>query len=265
LPLLGPLLGLLFVLVFGACRVDVSVGVDVDDHGGGEVRARARLDPSAVVELGPSPEERIRLDDLEAAGWDIEGPTVQDDGGLEVTATHGFADAAEGRRVIADLGGGVPGVGGKSGDPGPFRDFRIEQHRSLLKTRTELGGTVDLSAGLGSFADPDLQAALGGTADAPLGVTAEQLERRLGAALDRLFGLQVAARLPGRVVSNAATETDNGAVWAPALGERIVLEASSEQWQVRRLAFGAVAVAAAVVFVVVVMRGRRRRGVTITG
>ena len=231
--------------------MDVSVGIDADAQGGGEVRAQARLDGPAVTQLGgPDPGERIRLDDLRQAGWEIEGPTKQDDGGLEIVATHDFDSPQEAEALVGDLGG----------DPGPLRSFRVTQRRSFLKTTTEFRGTVDLQAGLGAFTDPDLQAALGATADRPLGVTTQALEQRLGAALDRLFGLQVAVRLPGAVTSNAPTETDNGAVWAPSLGEEVVLEASSERWNVANLAGAGVAILSALALAgTLAARARARR------
>ena len=237
-----------------ACRVDVSVGITADDRGGGEVRAQARLDGTAVAELGGAdPGERILLDDLARAGWKVEGPTMQDDGGLEVVATHPFSTPQEAEALVADLGG----------DPGPLRGFAIEHRRTFLKTTTEFTGTVDLRAGLGAFSDPDLDEALGATVDAPLGVTPQALEQRLGAAIDRLFGLQVAVRLPGEVASNAPTETDNGAVWAPALGDELVLEATSEQWNVTNIAGAGVAALSALAFAAWLVT-RRRRDLTVT-
>ena len=230
----------------------MSVGIDADDHGGGEVRAQARLDGSAVSQLGgPDPGKRIRVADLERAGWKIEGPTTQDDGGLEIVATHRYDTPQEAEALVADLGG----------DPGPLRNFDVTQRRTFLKTTTDFKGTVDLQAGLGAFTDPDLQRALGATAEAPLGVTTQALEKRLGAALDRLFGLQVAVRLPGDVESNAPTETDNGAVWAPSLGEEVVLEATSEQWNVANIAGATTAVVSALALAAVLTStAARRRG-----
>jgi len=67
-------------------------------------------------------------------------------------------------------------------------------------------------------------------------VTPAALEKRFGAPVDHLLGLQVAVRLPGKVTANAPTGTDHGAVWAPSLGEDTVLEAHAEHWNVRNLA-----------------------------
>lgn len=241
-------------LATSACRVDVSVGVDARDDGGGEVRATARLDGAAVAELGGAvPGAGIRLDDLRDAGWAIEGPTEQDDGGVEIVATHDFDSAEEAKALVADLGG----------EAGPLRAFSLRQRRTFLKTNTELRGTVDLRAGLGAFTDPDLQTALGATVDSPLGVTTAALERRLGADLERLFGLQVSVRLPGETTSNAPTETGGTAVWAPALGDEVVVEASSEQWNLGNVA-GAAAAGASGLALIAVLATRARRHLTVT-
>jgi len=233
------------------------VGVDADADGTGRVRAAAVLDADAVDELvgeaagdpaESDPATRIKVDDLRAAGWTVTGPEPTDDGGLEVVATHRFGDAAEARRLVAEV----------AGDPGPFRDVSLRQTRSFFKTRTDFAGTVDLDAGLGAFTDPDLRTALEATDEAPLGVTTAQLEAKLGEAIDRMFGLQVAVRLPGRVTSNAPTETDNGAVWAPSLGEEVVLEASSERWNVANIV-ALVAGLLSAAGLVAVLAGRTRR------
>lgn len=242
-------------LATSACRVDVSVGIDAHDDGGGEVRAQARLDGPAVSQLGgPDPGDRIRLDDLRKAGWEIEGPTKQDDGGLEIVATHPYDTAEEAERLVADLGG----------DPGPLRAFTVRQQRSFLKTTTEFAGTVDLRQGLGAFTDPDLRQALEGTDAAPLGVTTEALEKRLGSPLDRMIGVQVAVRLPGRLESNAPTEAADSAVWAPALGDEAVLEASSERWNLTNIIGAATAAASGLGLVGLLLLRRRRPDLTVT-
>ena len=245
------------VALTGACRVDVSVGIDAEADGTGRVRAAALLDDEAVDRLvgeaagdpaTSDPATRIKVDDLRSAGWTVTGPRPTDDGGLEVVATHPFDDVAEARRLLSEI----------AGDPGPFRDVTLRQDRGFFKTTTAFEGTVDLAAGLGSFTDPELREALEATDEAPLGVTQAQLEQRLGEAIERMFGLQVAVRLPGRVASNAPTETGNGAVWAPSLGEEVVLEASSERWNVANVVAALVAILGGLALAVVLWRNRRR-------
>lgn len=244
--------------------MDVNVGIQSDADGTGRVRVAATLDRGAVEQLvgqaagdpdAVDPATRIKVDDLRKAGWTIDGPTETEGGGLDVVATHRFADAAEARALVDDVGG----------DPGPFRDVRLRQERTFFKTRTEFRGTVDLGRRLGAFTDPELRQALEATDQAPLGITDAQLEQRLGAALDRLFGLHVAVRLPGDLrSSNAPTTTDNGAVWTPSLGETVQLEAASERWNVGNLVALAAALSAAAALVALLLQRRGRPLLTVT-
>ena len=219
------LLAVLAVVVTGACRVDVSVGLDADADGGGRVRVTARLDGAAVAQLGgPEPADRLRLDDLRDAGWRIDGPTPQDDGGLEVVATHGFDDDAEAEALLEDVGA--------------LQGFDLEQHRTFFTTTTKVTGAVDLQEGLGTFTDADLEQALGASPDAPMGVAIASLEKRFGAPIDRLLGLQLAVRLPGTLdadATNAPTTAGRSAVWSPALGTRVAVQAESHRWNVRNV------------------------------
>src|SRR5439155_20072767 len=101
---------------------------------------------------------------------------------------------------------------------------------------------VDLTAGLGSIGDESLRRALGGTA---AGVSAPELQRQLGVALDQVFTVRVNVRLPG------ARRT-----WEPRLGTRAVLVASGSTLDRRRVVLVAVAAAAAIALVVVFIRRR---------
>ena len=256
----------LVALGSSACRVDVSVGLDSGADGTGRVRARATLDAEAVTELvgqaAGSPETvdpatRIKLDDLREAGWTIDGPSPTDGGGLEVVATHDYDDPQEARRLLAEVGG--------TEATSPFKAIDLRQERGFFRTTTRFRGTVDLDAGLGSFTDPELRRALEATPDAPIGITQEQLERRLGEAVDRMFGLQFAVRLPGRLQdANAPTRTDDGAVWAPRLGEEVTLEATSERWNVVNVVALAIALTTAAVLLAVLLRRRPVEPLTVT-
>jgi hypothetical protein len=253
----------LLALATSACRVDVHVGLDADADGGGRVRASAVLDGDAVERLvgeaagdpeRSDPATRIKVDDLRDAGWTVTGPEPTEGGGLEVVATHDYDDPAEARRLLAEL----------AGDPGPIRDVVLRQERTFFKTTTDFEATFDLAAGLGAFTDPELREALGATDEAPLGITAEQLERQLGEAVERMLGLQVAVRLPGDVTSNAPTAIDDGGVWTPRLGEEVVLEARSERWNLVNLVALVVAVVSAALLAGRVLRHRRTRDLTVT-
>ena len=232
----------------GACRVDVAVGLDSDPDGTGTVTATATLDAEAVAELvgqaagdpdEADPATRIKVDDLRDAGWtvDVQDPTETADGRLVVTATHDYDDEDEARRLLTDLG--------------PFRDVTLEQTKTFAKTTTTFDATVDLTTGLAAFTDADLRQALEATDEAPLGVTQQQLEARLGRPLADLFALEVEGTLPG-----ATTGTTSGTV---TLGQRLVLDAEAERWNVANLASLAVAVTSGLALAATLALRRRQR------
>lgn len=223
----------------------MSASIDADADGSGEVKVTARLDRQAVEAVGEL-DKQLKFDDLVTAGWQVEGVKVQDDGGAEIVVQHGFTSPAEAKRLVADV----------AGEHGPFKGFALEQRRTFFKTHTSFRGTVNLQDGLAAFSDPRLQEALGGQ---PLGVTQAELERRLGAPVNQVFGLQVAVGLPGKVESNAPTKTRGTAVWAPKLGEQVALDATAEQWNVRNVALLSVSLASWTALAAVVVVRRRSR------
>jgi hypothetical protein len=248
-PRLAAALAALAALVLPACQVTTSVGVNARSNGSGEVRAVVTLDKDAAGQV-PDLGSKLRVADLRAAGWRVDGPKPTAAGGLTVSARKAFATPAEAAVVIGQL----------SGPSGPFQDFAMRRTRSFAKTRLAFRGTVDLSKGLASFSDPALRSRLGGT---DLGFDPAQLQSRLGQALARVFPVKVSVRLPGQVASNAPLRAGNGAQWSPAFGEHVTLVASSEQWNAGNLAAAAVSVAAALALagwlVAVNMRSRSSR------
>jgi hypothetical protein len=242
------LLVALALVACGACKLDVAVAVDTRADGRGDVQVTAVLDREAARMMGDV-DERLRTADLRRAGWEVDAPEVRSDGSVEVVVRHGFAGPGDAQRVLADV----------AGDGGPFRGFVVRQRHTFWRTTTSFAGTVDLGKGIEAFADTELARQLGG--GPALGVPVDQLERRLGGPVDRLFGLQVSVRLPGKVEeSNAPTEGAGGAVWSPKLGEQASLQATAAQWNARNIALLAVAVAAALAAVgVAAVRRLRRR------
>lgn len=237
--------------VFGACRVDASVEVKADRGGGGRVEIQAVLDAAAVAQLGgATPEKRLALDDLRAAGWNVARPTRQPDGGLEVAASQDFDDPQEAEILLEEVAG--PG--------GPLQDIALRQERSFLKTVTSFAATVDLEDRLGAFTDPALRQALAGPNGEALGVSDTQLERRFGAPVDQMFGLHVVAALPGDPQANVPTKANGHPQWSPAFGAVTQIEARSEVWNVRNLvAAGAGAGAAVGLVALFTARLRRQR------
>ncbi|MEC9000906.1 MAG: HAD-IA family hydrolase [Actinomycetota bacterium] len=143
--LIGVLVGTL-----AACRVDATVTVDVADDGTGTVAVDVVADAAAVDALG-SLDERVRTDDLLAAGWQIDGPTTEDTGVGRVTATKAFDHPDRLPVVLAEVLG-----------PTAVSDVRLDRRREFAKTTWRLSGTIDLSGGLDLLADDDLAVALDG-------------------------------------------------------------------------------------------------------
>jgi hypothetical protein len=218
-------------LLLGGCQVTTAVGVDARADGSGTVRATVTLDKDAAGRV-PDLASKLRVGDLRAAGWRIDGPVALADGGARVQASKSFATPRQAEAVVAEL----------AGPQGPFRRFTLRRERSFAKTRLAFRGDVDLTRGLGSFSDEQLRARLGGS---DLGFDPAELQGKLGRALAQVFPVTVAVRLPGAVTSNAPGRAGNGAEWKPSLGEQVVLTAASEQWNTKNLAFAALALLSA--------------------
>ncbi|HEX2700252.1 MAG TPA: hypothetical protein VHM89_08640, partial [Acidimicrobiales bacterium] len=115
-------------------------------------------------------------------------------------------------------------------------------------------GTVDLRAGLGAFGDAGLAEKLGGP---NLGIDPAAVERELGKPLSEAVHVAVVGRLPGTVESNAPSTSDDGAVWPVALGATASIAASSEAWNVVRLAFAGLAVVSGLTLLGLLVRRSR--------
>jgi len=234
---------LLLVLVAGACRVDVEVGIEAEADGSGRVRVEVEADREVVEAVDLS--KGLRTDDLQQAGWEVEGPTPRPEGGQRVVATKPFRTPAGAKLVIEEI----------TGADGPFRGFRLEQTRTFARTTTRLAGTVDLAEGIEAFGDPGLRTALGGS---DLGLDLGKLEQTAGAPLDQLVGIQVVVRLPGDVEANAPKVGGNEARYEVPLRQRLELTARSTAWNTFNLVAAGVAAFALLGLLTFLVTGRRR-------
>lgn len=238
------LAGLLAVLALGGCRADLSVSVEAGADGGGRVAATVTLDREAVAQV-PDLAAQLRVDDLEAAGWQVAGPSPVGDGGVTLRVSKRFTSSRGAARAIEEL----------SGAGGPFSSLRLTRQRGFFKTRTALVGAVDLGAGLGAFGDAALAEKLG----APnLGLDPAVVERELGTPLSEAVKVELVGRLPGPTTSNAPTSRGGDPVWPVVLGARRAVSASSSAWNVLSLAFAGVAALAGSALALVLVRRRRR-------
>jgi hypothetical protein len=228
-------------LLLAGCKVDTTLTIDVHDDGGGTVRVRVALDAEAVQNAetgGGKLEDRVRLGDLDAAGWTVSRWRRTRNGGATVTVRKDFANAGELANVVAEL----------NGTSGPLRNVKLERDRGLLSTRYKVSGAADLSQlTAGVAADPDLVARL--TAQR---VDVTQIEQRLAQQLNDAFHLRVRLVLPG-----GTKEID------PKPGKKVSLSTSESQVDTTRVALLAAAAALGLAGIVLFVRGelrsRRRR------
>jgi hypothetical protein len=211
------LVGALALLLVGACRLEVDVNVEVAKDGSGRVEVVAALDAEAVERLGGDLDAALALDDLEQTGWEVRGPTAENDGFTRIRVSKPFGTAEEAADVFAEI---APA-------DGPFQGFGVSRDTSFAMTEWGFGGRVDFSGGIEVFGDEALAAELDGE---PIGRDVAALEEQLGAPLSQLIDVRIDVRLPGEVTSNATTSATDGATWQVPFGaEPLVMEATGSE------------------------------------
>jgi hypothetical protein len=246
-----PLLSLLLPLALAtsACRIDTAVTVAVDEDGSGRVTVAVDLDAEATRRLPDLDEDGtsgvadlaalVRTDDLAAAGWTVDEPVEDDDGGVALAISRPFGTPDEADRILAEL----------TGPDGALRHLDVSRTASFGRTELGFSGTADLSGGLEAFGDDELAAVLDGE---PLGEDAAAIEEGAGVPLSEAVTVEITADLAGE-----------STVWAPRLGDApLAMDAQTTEPDVPVLVLAAVAVAAMVALaaVLVVRAVRSRRG-----
>lgn len=146
------LLVLFAAFALAACRVDTTVHVAVRPDGSGTITVTAVAD-SELVSKTPGLAEDLRFADVKNAGWQVEGPTKTDAGGLQVVVTHPFASPEEATALLRSL----------NGADGPLHDVTVTRTATKRQVVTGLTGSLKVTNGLAAFADPDVLAAIGGS------------------------------------------------------------------------------------------------------
>jgi hypothetical protein len=230
------------VLLLSACHIDATVRVQVHEDGSGVVQVRVVLDPEAVraAEAGDSTlETRVRLDDLPARGWTVAPWSRRADGSAILVLRRPFSSPAQLSVVMAEL----------NGPDGPLRAVGLHRGSDPVRTTFDFHALADL-AGVESGVASDEQLAANLAAQ---GVDVSGLDSALSARLRHSLRMNVAVVLPG-----AGTRA-----WHLPPGTRRVLETSSAQLDVSRVAwFGAAIILGASALALVFFGGRkaRRRG-----
>ena len=174
---------------------DVVMAAD----GTGAVTVTAVADAELLAKV-PGALADLRLDDLRAGGWTVQGPAPADGGGQRVVVSKAFGSPDEGAAVLGEL----------SGPAGPLHDVALEWRRSFATVRSGLAGTARLDGGLAGLGDAPLVAALGGKVG-----LADRITGDVGEGLK----LSVTAHLPGKVTDSTGTVGVDGTsvTWNPDL------------------------------------------------
>lgn len=223
-------LGALALVGLGGCEAAIRVGVEVGDRGSGTVTASVTLDREARAAFAGDIRDQLDVDDLEASGWDLQGPTRVGDGATRITLVKQFARPGDVAGVLRELDGGN----------GLLQRFTVEQDRSFFRTVTRFRGEVDLTEGIDSFTDERVRSEAGPS----LGASAEDLRRRIGAKVDEILPVTVGIRLPGDAEANAPRTSGGAAAWRPKLGEEVALRAEATRWHTATVGFTALALVA---------------------
>jgi hypothetical protein len=224
-------------LLLAGCKVDTTVTIAVNDDGSGFVLVNVALDAEAVQNAeagGGRLEERVRVADLDAAGWRVSPWKRAQDGSATLSVRKNFSDAE-------DVAGIFEEVNGKDG---PLRGVALERDRSLLSTRYELTGVADLSQLTAAVtADPELAAQLSGQR-----VDLTLVEQQLSQDIRDAFRLRIRLDAPG-----------GDKEFTPEPGKKVSLSTSTTQFDTTRalLLLGAVVLGA--LGIVLLVRGELRR------
>jgi hypothetical protein len=232
------------VAVLAGCRVDLSVDMVVEPDGTGTITLVATAD-AEVVDAVPTLAAELATDDIVAAGWTIDGPTVLPDGGVTITLSHGFESDVEATNLLNSIGP-------------PFNEMAMDRNTIGDDTTTTLTGLLGLPDGFESFADEDLIAAVGSV---PFAV---QIAAS-GATPESSIFATMRAALPGQIdadETNGAQLGDNRLEWnVPTDGTILDLRATAVQspgddrWWARPLSILALAALVAWVLFMTVFIG----------
>lgn len=246
---------LTLMLVLTACRVDIRVQVTAGDDGSGNISVTVDIDNQAVT-LVPGLVEDLRVDDLLASGWTIDGPTPVNNGGVRVVLGYEFESPDEATRALQQI----------NGPNGPLLNPVLKRTVVERDVSTTFDATLQFVGGVEAFSDPELSSLLGGAPWASTFTT-------LGVDPMESISFTVVARLPGEIRKSTGTEAEGGVVWSAPLdgsAQTVVLgtvdtKVDGGVWKTVATVIGVLLGAWLVLMgllIMLVMFARRRRGVS---
>ncbi len=206
------LLVVVSLLALSACRLDVTVDVDMEPDGTGIVTLAALADAD-LVDRVPDLVDDLRLDDAVANGWTVDGPVEASDGALSITLRHGFSSAEELANVLNSIGP-------------PLVDMQAARTEGVDgQTTNAITGRMELEGGYEAFADAALLEAVGGLPFADEFAAS-------GSTPSESMSFTFRVSLPGELVSaETGTEVGDGVIErvAPLGGSSVDLLTSTVQ------------------------------------
>lgn len=228
---------LVVCLLLAGCKVDTTVIIAVRDNGSGFVRVNVALDAEAVQNAeagGGKLEDRVRLGDLQPAGWKVSPWKRKPDGSATLSLRKNFADTGDVARIFEEL----------NGKDGPVRGVTLERDHNLVFNRYKLTGVADLSqVTAGIVADPELAAQLTGQR-----VDLTKIDQQLSQEIRDAFHLRIRLDLPG-----------GSKEFAPEPGKKLSLSKSTTQLDTTRALLLLAAVVLGALGITVFIRGELRR------
>lgn len=194
----------LAVVALSACRLDITTTATMDPDGSGELVLTGTVDAEVVAQV-PGLANSLSLDDATSAGWVVEAPATNDDGGLAVTIRHPFVSADELTNLLQSLGP-------------PFVNVSVVRAATDDEIVTTMAGTLSLAAGsFDAFTDTALLQSAGGV---PF---AAQLAAA-GATPSESMSVTFSVDLPGRITETTGDVDDGVITWnAPLDGSALDL------------------------------------------
>jgi len=175
-------------------------------------RNQRRLADAAAVSLLVEDPADLRFEDLERAGWEVDGPTVGD-GGVTIVAEKPFLSAEELPGVLDEIAG--PGV--IFSDVSLFQDHHFARiGLSPASTDYEFAATVDPSPELELLGDEFLAGELD---NLPLGRSLLRVETDAGISFEQSLTLAVTVHLPAGASSDSGDVADDTTTWNFAFGD----------------------------------------------